>query len=353
MNKHNILVTGGAGFIGSHLVRHLVGKYPDRTTVNLDKLTYAGNPANLRDIELAGNYVFVRGDICDAALVADTIRRHDIGAIVNLAAETHVDRSIDDPSVFARTNVLGTLTLLQVARDCWGGEAADKRFYQVSTDEVYGSLPLGGGAFSESSPYAPHSPYSASKASADHFVRSFGDTYSLPTLISNCSNNYGSYQFPEKLIPLMVNNIRLDRPLPVYGSGLNVRDWLHVEDHVEAIDLILHNGRPGETYCIGGSNERSNIDLVRLLVRTTDRLLGRSEGTSERLITFVGDRAGHDMRYAIDSSKLRRELGWQPLRTFEEGIEQTVAWYLENIEWLDSVTSGDYMHYYDRMYSGR
>lgn len=242
---------------------------------------------------------------------------------------------------------------MQVARDCWGGEAADKRFYQVSTDEVYGSLPLGGGAFSESSPYAPHSPYSASKASADHFVRSFGDTYSLPTLISNCSNNYGSYQFPEKLIPLMVNNIRLDRPLPVYGSGLNVRDWLHVEDHVEAIDLILHNGRPGETYCIGGSNERTNIDLVRLLVRTTDRLLGRSEGTSERLITFVGDRAGHDMRYAIDSSKLRRELGWQPLRTFEEGIEQTVAWYLENIEWLDSVTSGDYMHYYDRMYSGR
>jgi len=353
MNKHNILVTGGAGFIGSHLVRHLVGKYPDRTTVNLDKLTYAGNPANLRDIELAGNYVFVRGDICDAALVADTIRRHDIGAIVNLAAETHVDRSIDDPSVFARTNVLGTLTLLQVARDCWGGEATDKRFYQVSTDEVYGSLPLGGGAFSESSPYAPHSPYSASKASSDHFVQAFHDTYGMPTIVTNCSNNYGPYQFPEKLIPLFINNIRHRRPLPVYGRGENVRDWLYVEDHARAIDTIFHRGKVAETYNIGGFNEWKNIDIVKVLIRTVDRLLGNPEGASLDLITYVTDRAGHDMRYAIDSRKLQRELGWEPSLQFEEGIEKTVRWYLDNQPWLDNITSGAYENYYNDMYANR
>ena len=349
----NILITGGAGFIGSHVVRFMVGKYPDRRIVNLDKLTYAGNPANLRDVENSPNYTFIKGDICDYELVCRIIRDHEIDGIVNLAAETHVDRSILDPLVFARTNVMGTLTLLQAARDCWNGEWNGKMFYHISTDEVYGALPLDGGAFDETTRYDPHSPYSASKASSDHFVRAYHDTYGMPTLISNCSNNYGAYQFPEKLIPLTINNIRHRRVIPVYGRGENIRDWLHVEDHARAIDLILHSGRAGETYNIGGNNECRNIDLVRMLIGAADRMLGRSEGESLSLITFVEDRAGHDLRYAIDSSKLQRELGWQPAITFEDGIERTVRWYLDNEEWFDSVTSGEYMLYYDKVYGNR
>lgn len=353
MAMRNILITGGAGFIGSHVVRLLVGKYPDRRIVNLDKLTYAGNPANLNDVESSSNYTFVRGDIGDYDLVCSLIRQYDIDGIVNLAAETHVDRSILDPLVFARTNVMGTLTLLQAARDCWHGEWSGKMFYHISTDEVYGSLPLDGGVFDESSRYDPRSPYSASKASSDHFVRAYHETFGLPVVISNCSNNYGSHQFPEKLIPLTINNIRHRRPIPVYGRGENVRDWLHVEDHARAIDMILHRGRAGETYNIGGNNECSNIDLVRMIVDTTDRLLGRAEGESRSLITFVEDRAGHDLRYAIDSSKLQRELGWHAETTLEDGIRRTVEWYLHNEAWFDSVTSGDYMRYYDEVYGNR
>lgn len=349
----NILITGGAGFIGSHLVRHFVERYPDCRIVNLDKLTYAGNPANLSDVETRPNYTFVKGDICDYDLVCRTIRDNEIDGIVNLAAESHVDRSILDPFVFARTNVMGTLSLLQAARDCWHGEWHGKMFYHVSTDEVYGALPLDGGKFDESTRYDPHSPYSASKASSDHFVRAYHDTYGMPTLISNCSNNYGAYQFPEKLIPLTINNIRHRRAIPVYGRGENVRDWLHVEDHARAIDTILHRGRAGETYNIGGNNECSNIDLVRMLIAAADRLLGRAEGESLSLITFVEDRAGHDLRYAIDSSKLQRELGWRPSITFAEGIERTVRWYLDNEAWIDSVTSGDYMRYYEQVYGRR
>lgn len=351
--KRHVLITGGAGFIGSHVVRRFVTRYPDYRIVNFDLLTYAGNLANLSDIEQAPNYTFVRGDICDAEAVGEVFRRHAIDGVIHLAAESHVDRSIRDPFTFARTNVLGTLTLLHAAREAWHGEWEGKRFYHISTDEVYGALGFGDEPFNEGTRYDPHSPYSASKASSDHFVRAFHDTYDLPTVVTNCSNNYGPYQFPEKLIPLLVNNIRLERPLPVYGRGENVRDWLHVEDHARAIDLIFHEGQSGETYNIGGGNEWRNIDLVRLIVRTTDRLLGRPEGASERLITYVTDRAGHDLRYAIDSSKLRRELGWEPVFRFEEGIEQTVRWYLENREWMERITSGEYEHYYEQMYGNR
>ncbi len=349
--ERKILITGGAGFIGSHLVRLMVNKYPNYLIVNLDALTYAGNPANLRDIEQAANYRFERVDICDVEAVREVFDRHSIDSVIHLAAESHVDRSIDDPFAFARTNVLGTLTLLQVAKERWTDEAPHL-FYHVSTDEVYGSLGTEG-AFTELSRYEPHSPYSASKASSDHFVRAFHDTFGLPIVVSNCSNNYGPYQFPEKLIPLFINNIRERRPLPVYGRGQNVRDWLYVEDHARAIDLIFHRGRVGETYNIGGSNEWRNIDLVRLLVATTDRLLGRAEGEDDNLITFVRDRAGHDLRYAIDSTKLREELGWTPEVDFEEGIERTVRWYLHNDEWLTAVTSGEYRNYYSRMYDQR
>lgn len=351
--KRHVLITGGAGFIGSHVVRRFVTRYPDYRIVNFDLLTYAGNLANLSDVEQAPNYTFVRGDICDAEAVGEVFRRYAIDGVIHLAAESHVDRSIRDPFTFARTNVLGTLTLLHAAREAWQGAWAGKRFYHISTDEVYGALGFGDKPFNEGTRYDPHSPYSASKASSDHFVRAFHDTYGLPTVVTNCSNNYGPYQFPEKLIPLLVNNIRLERPLPVYGRGENVRDWLHVEDHARAIDLIFHEGRNGETYNIGGGNEWRNIDLVRLIVRTTDRLLGRPEGASERLITYVTDRAGHDLRYAIDSSKLRRELGWEPAFRFEEGIEQTVRWYLENREWMERITSGEYEHYYEQMYDNR
>ena len=349
--ERKILITGGAGFIGSHLVRLMVNKYPNYLIVNLDALTYAGNPANLRDVEQAANYRFERVDICDVEAVREVFDHHSIDSVIHLAAESHVDRSIDDPFAFARTNVLGTLTLLQVAKERWTDEAPHL-FYHVSTDEVYGSLGTEG-AFTELSRYEPHSPYSASKASSDHFVRAFHDTFGLPTIISNCSNNYGPYQFPEKLIPLFINNIRERRPLPVYGRGQNVRDWLYVEDHARAIDLIFHHGRVGETYNIGGGNEWRNIDLVRLLVATTDRLLGRAEGEDDNLITFVRDRAGHDLRYAIDSTKLREELGWTPEVDFEEGIERTVRWYLHNEEWLTAVTSGEYRNYYSRMYDQR
>lgn len=349
--ERKILITGGAGFIGSHLVRLMVNKYPNYLIVNLDALTYAGNPANLRDVEQAPNYRFERVDICDVEAVREVFDRHSIDSVIHLAAESHVDRSIDDPFAFARTNVLGTLTLLQVAKERWT-DGAPHLFYHVSTDEVYGSLGAEG-AFTELSRYEPHSPYSASKASSDHFVRAFHDTFGLPIVVSNCSNNYGPYQFPEKLIPLFINNIRERRPLPVYGRGENVRDWLYVEDHARAIDLIFHHGRVGETYNIGGSNEWRNIDLVRLLVATTDRLLGRAEGEDDNLITFVRDRAGHDLRYAIDSTKLREELGWTPEVDFEEGIERTVRWYLHNDEWLTAVTSGEYRNYYSRMYDQR
>lgn len=351
--KRHVLITGGAGFIGSHVVRRFVTRYPDYRIVNFDLLTYAGNLANLSDVEQAPNYTFVRGDICDAEAVGEVFRRYAIDGVIHLAAESHVDRSIRDPFTFARTNVLGTLTLLHAAREEWQGAWAGKRFYHISTDEVYGALGFGDKPFNEGTRYDPHSPYSASKASSDHFVRAFHDTYGLPTVVTNCSNNYGPYQFPEKLIPLLVNNIRLERPLPVYGRGENVRDWLHVEDHARAIDLIFHEGQSGETYNIGGGNEWRNIDLVRLIVRTTDRLLGRPEGASERLITYVTDRAGHDLRYAIDFSKLRRELGWEPAFRFEEGIEQTVRWYLENREWMERITSGEYEHYYEQMYGNR
>ena len=347
--KKNILITGGAGFIGSHVVRLMVTRYPHYRIVNLDKLTYAGNLANLHDVQEKPNYRFVKADICDPDEVRRVFEEYRIDSVIHLAAESHVDRSITDPLSFARTNVMGTLNLLEAARQMWQ-PATPHLFYHVSTDEVYGALPFGDALFTEETRYDPHSPYSASKAASDHFVRAYHDTYGLPVVLSNCSNNYGPYQFPEKLIPLFINNIRHNKPLPVYGKGENVRDWLYVEDHARAIDLIFHRGRTGETYNIGGFNEWKNIDLIRVMIKTVDRLLGRKEGESEKLITFVTDRAGHDLRYAIDSTKLKNELGWEPSLQFEEGIEKTVRWYLDHQGWLDNVTSGDYQRYYQKMY---
>ncbi len=351
--RRHILITGGAGFIGSHLVRLMVNTYPDYEIVNLDKLTYAGNLENLKDIEFKPNYRFVKADICDAEALNRVFADYAIDGVIHLAAESHVDRSIKDPLAFARTNVMGTLTLLQAAKEAWSGAYEGKRFYHVSTDEVYGALEFDGTLFTEETKYDPHSPYSASKASSDHFVRAYHDTFGLPTVISNCSNNYGSYQFPEKLIPLFINNIRHNKPLPVYGKGENVRDWLYVEDHARAIDLIFHRGKDGDTYNIGGFNEWKNIDLIKVMIRVVDRLLGREEGTSDKLITYVTDRAGHDLRYAIDSTKLKNELGWEPSLQFEEGIEKTVRWYLDHQDWLDHVTSGEYLRYYEDMYAAR
>ena len=348
MNKR-ILITGGAGFIGSHVVRLFVNKYPNYHIINMDSLTYAGNLANLKDIEDKDNYTFVKCDICNYDAVGKAFEKYKIDSVIHLAAESHVDRSIKDPLSFAQTNVMGTLTLLQAAKLYWDEDFKDKLFYHISTDEVYGSLGKEG-FFLESTSYDPHSPYSASKASSDHFVRSFQDTYQFPALISNCSNNYGSYQFPEKLIPLFINNICKNQSLPVYGKGDNIRDWLFVDDHARAIDVIFHDGRIGETYNIGGFNEWKNLDLIKVIIKTVDRLLGRDEGASEKLITYVADRAGHDLRYAIDSTKLKEELGWEPSLQFEEGIEKTVKWYLNNQRWLENVTSGDYEKYYEEMY---
>lgn len=351
MSKNrNILITGGAGFIGSHVVRLFVNKYPQYNIINLDALTYAGNLENLKDIENKPNYTFVKADICNYDTIVKIFNDYKIDSVIHLAAESHVDRSIKDPFIFAKTNVLGTLTLLQAAKEYWQAPYKDNLFYHISTDEVYGTLEFDGTFFTEDRKYEPHSPYSASKASSDHFVRAFHDTYGLPIIITNCSNNYGPYQFPEKLIPLFINNIRHNKPLPVYGKGENVRDWLFVEDHARAIDIIFHKGKVADTYNIGGFNEWKNIDLIKVIIKTVDRLLGKPEGTSLSLITYVTDRAGHDLRYAIDSTKLKNELGWEPSLQFEEGIEKTVKWYLENQQWLDNVTSGDYQVYYERMY---
>lgn len=344
-----ILITGGAGFIGSHVVRLFVNKYPDYHIFNLDKLTYAGNLANLSDIEKMPNYTFVKGDIVDGEFIQNLFQNHQFDGVIHLAAESHVDRSIANPLEFVMTNVVGTVNLLNAARHLWKDNQEGKRFYHISTDEVYGTLGESG-FFTETTAYDPHSPYSASKASSDHFVRAYHDTYGLPVVVSNCSNNYGSYQFPEKLIPLFINNIRHNKPLPVYGKGENVRDWLWVEDHARAIDVIYHQGLNGDTYNIGGHNEWKNIDLIRVMCRVMDRKLGRPDGESEKLITYVKDRAGHDLRYAIDSTKLQRELGWKPSLQFEEGIEKTIDWYLTNQEWLDNVTSGDYLKYYEQQY---
>ncbi|MCR4966157.1 MAG: dTDP-glucose 4,6-dehydratase [Bacteroidales bacterium] len=347
-----ILITGGAGFIGSHVVRHFVNKYPQYEIFNLDKLTYAGNLENLTDVEKMPNYHFVKGDIEDAEFIMNLFQKEQFDGVIHLAAESHVDRSITNPLQFIHTNVLGTVQLLHAAKTTWNGNYEGKKFYQISTDEVYGALG-DTGLFSETTPYNPHSPYSAAKASADHFVRAYHDTFGMPTVISNCSNNYGPNQFPEKLIPLFINNIKHNKPLPVYGQGLNVRDWLYVEDHVEAIDLIFHQAKPGSTYNIGGNNEWRNIDLIKKLIEIMDRKLGRPEGTSLSLITYVTDRAGHDLRYAIDASKIKNELGWEPKVRFDEGFEKTVDWYLNNEEWFSHVTSGEYEEYYQKMYGNR
>ncbi|MBK7483487.1 MAG: dTDP-glucose 4,6-dehydratase [Flavobacteriales bacterium] len=349
-DQRNILITGGAGFIGSHVVRRFVTKYPQYRIINLDVLTYAGNLENLRDVERAPNYTFVKTDIRDAGGLKRVFAEHAIDSVIHLAAESHVDRSISDPMAFVETNVIGTVTLLNAAREAWKDAFEGKRFYHVSTDEVYGSL-HDEGFFTEETPYDPQSPYSASKAASDHFVRAYGNTYTLPFVLSNCSNNYGSHHFPEKLIPLMINNIRNNKPLPVYGKGENVRDWLWVEDHASAIDTVFHKGITGETYNIGGHNEWKNIDLVHLLCRIMDQKLGRTEGESAKLIAYVTDRAGHDLRYAIDASKIERDLGWKPSITFEVGLERTVEWYLTNAEWLDHVTSGAYRSYYEAQYT--
>ena len=385
MFDRTIIITGGAGFIGSHVVRLFVNKYPNYKVINLDKLTYAGNLDNLKDIENKPNYRFVRMDICDFEGVLKLMQSEHVDGIIHLAAESHVDRSIKDPFTFAQTNVMGTLSLLQAAKIYWepqgwkvenNSQFVPCRFYHISTDEVYGALQMthpegieppfttkassgkhhlayGEKFFTEDLKYQPHSPYSASKASSDHFVRAFHDTYGMPTIVTNCSNNYGPYQFPEKLIPLFINNIRHRKPLPVYGKGENVRDWLYVVDHARAIDLIFHNGTVAETYNIGGFNEWKNIDIIKVVINTVDRLLGRPEGADMDLITYVTDRAGHDLRYAIDSSKLQRELGWEPSLQFEEGIETTVKWYLDNQAWVDNVTSGEYQKYYEQMYANR
>ena len=348
------LITGCAGFIGSNFVHYMLKKYPEILLVNLDKLTYAGNLENLKDVEGDPRHVFVQGDICDKELVESLFAKYDFDYVINFAAESHVDRSIKNPEIFVQSNVMGTVNLLQRAKEAWYDADAKtwkegKKYLQVSTDEVYGALGADG-FFMETTPLCPHSPYSSSKASADMFVMAFHDTYGMPVNITRCSNNYGPYQFPEKLIPLFINNIRRGRPLPVYGRGENVRDWLYVEDHARAIDVIFHKGKVADTYNIGGFNEWKNIDLIRVIVRTVDRLLGNPEETSEKLITYVTDRAGHDLRYAIDSRKLKRELGWQPSLQFEEGIEKTVRWYLENQSWMDDITSGEYEKYYDEMY---
>ena len=385
--KRNIVITGGAGFIGSHVVRLFVNKYPEYNIINLDKLTYAGNLANLKDVEDKPNYKFVKMDICDFEAFYQLMQDEKIDGIIHLAAESHVDRSIKDPFTFAKTNVMGTLSLLQAAKLYWeqfnyvmpdpdrASEGIPCRFYHISTDEVYGALSMnhpegieppfktvasseghkayGDDFFYETTKYNPHSPYSASKASSDHFVRAYHDTYGMPTIVTNCSNNYGPYQFPEKLIPLFINNIRNRKPLPVYGKGENVRDWLFVEDHARAIDVIFHEGKINETYNIGGFNEWKNIDLIKVMIKTVDKILGNPEGYSIDLITYVTDRLGHDARYAIDSTKLQKELGWEPSLQFEEGIEKTVRWYLDNQDWMDNITSGEYEKYYADMYKGR